>query len=270
MAAASQWVVSDSPTPPPAPGAASQWVVSDSPTPPSAPNLDANPNGQGTYNMLDNAGQMHAIPYSLVPVAKGQGYQFDSNPIKDASNSSRNGLTPEQQFIKDEAADPNRTGGPDLSASLNAETPDLSNPNNSLGTGVRNLVSGAVRGVGNVILHPIDTVHGMGDAVMAGGVTPYGTPLTSSTGNQATDAANAQVTADARARAAQAAVQMEQHPAYSAGQMLGPAVLGGVASEVPELARPAWEVVKPNSPISGILDKPRGTVAPESATPTEL
>lgn len=74
-------------------------------------NLDANPSGQGTYNMWDTAGRMHAIPYSLVPVAHGQGYQFDTNPVQDPSNPSRHGLTPLQAFQKDEAADPNRIGG---------------------------------------------------------------------------------------------------------------------------------------------------------------
>ena len=78
---------------------------------PAAPSLDANPQGQGTYPMWDTAGKLHAIPYSLVPVAHGQGYQFDTNPIKDAANAGRNGLTPSQAFLKDEAADPNRVGG---------------------------------------------------------------------------------------------------------------------------------------------------------------
>lgn len=81
---------------------------------PSAPDLTANPKGQGTYSMWDNAGQMHAIPYSLVPVARGQGFTFDSNPVQDANNPSRNGLTPMQQFTKDESADPNRIGGTSL------------------------------------------------------------------------------------------------------------------------------------------------------------
>ncbi len=81
---------------------------------PVAASLDANPNGQGTYPMWDTAGTLHQIPYSLVPVAHGQGYQFDTNPIKDSGNASRNGLLPMQAFIKDEAADPNRVGGTSL------------------------------------------------------------------------------------------------------------------------------------------------------------
>lgn len=67
----------------------------------------AAPRGEGTYPMWDTAGHKTYVPYSQVPVKRGQGYQFDTNPY-------RGNLTPAQAFSKDEAADPNRTGGTSL------------------------------------------------------------------------------------------------------------------------------------------------------------
>ena len=70
-------------------------------------NLTQNPAMEGTYGMVDNKGNKVGIPYSLVDVAHGQGYQFDNS-------QNNNGLTPAQQFTKDQAADPNRTTGSSL------------------------------------------------------------------------------------------------------------------------------------------------------------
>ena len=70
-------------------------------------NITANPAGEGTYSMWDDSGHKQAIPYSQVNVARGMGYQFDTNPTK-------TGLTPAQQFTKDQASDPRRIGGTDL------------------------------------------------------------------------------------------------------------------------------------------------------------
>jgi hypothetical protein len=59
------------------------------------PGLDFSNSGkQGTYNMWDTQGQMHPVPYGLVPHAAQQGFKFDTNPNKA-------GLTPGQQFQKD-------------------------------------------------------------------------------------------------------------------------------------------------------------------------
>jgi hypothetical protein len=70
----------------------------------SAPDFTANPSGQGTYAMWDTAGHKLQIPYGNVQSAAQQGFKFDTNP-------NQNGLTPSQQFLRDQAYDPNRTGG---------------------------------------------------------------------------------------------------------------------------------------------------------------
>jgi len=72
--------------------------------PSGSANLQHAMTGEGTYPMWDTAGHLKQVPYSQVPVERGQGYQFDTNPY-------RGDLTPAQAFTKDEAADPNRTGG---------------------------------------------------------------------------------------------------------------------------------------------------------------
>ena len=69
------------------------------------PSLDlTNQKGEGVYPMWNDSGHKVPVPYSQVDAAQGQGYKFDINPLK-------TGLTPSQQFTKDQAADPNRRSG---------------------------------------------------------------------------------------------------------------------------------------------------------------
>ena len=86
---------------------ASQSVEYDAAGHPISANTSAAPHGEGAYPMWDTAGHKTDVPYSQVPVKRGQGYQFDTNPY-------RGNLTPAQAFSKDEAADLNRTGGTSL------------------------------------------------------------------------------------------------------------------------------------------------------------
>jgi hypothetical protein len=75
-----------------------------------SPAIDlSNANGEGTYPMWDTAGKKHDVPYSYASKAQGMGYRFDTNPIQ-----NRGGLTPAQAYQRDQAADPNRVGGPSM------------------------------------------------------------------------------------------------------------------------------------------------------------
>jgi hypothetical protein len=81
------------------------------------------------------------------------------------------------------------------------------------------------------ILHPIETLEGMGKASIAGGMTPYGAPMRSPTGNQQNDANTEQAYRGVQNEVVQGAVQeIKQHPAYVAGGIIGPVLMGaGVA-----------------------------------------
>lgn len=88
---------------------AKEWDATGQPIHQAALSLTANPKGEGTYSMWDDAGRKLQIPYSQVPVAHGKGYQFDTNP-----DPRKDGLTPAQAFTRDESSDPNRSGGTSL------------------------------------------------------------------------------------------------------------------------------------------------------------
>jgi hypothetical protein len=113
---------------------------------------------------------MHAVPYSLVPVVRGHGFQFDTN-----ANSA--GLTPMQQFTKDEAADPHRTGGTTFTMAPAGTTwegrPEPASRQESLQRQAQadktaplpqQLLTGAMKGGGTIARPVIDVANlGMGD-----------------------------------------------------------------------------------------------------------
>jgi hypothetical protein len=111
---------------------------------PVPPNITDNPNGEGTYAMWNDKGQKLGIPYSKVSSAQQKGYQFDTN-------STRSGLTPAQQFIKDQAADKTRTGGTSLAMRSNPSQTENAQP----GTGL-NLVAGVAKGAGTLATPVLD------------------------------------------------------------------------------------------------------------------
>lgn len=82
------------------------------------------------------------------------------------------------------------------------------------------------------LAHPVDALTSMGKQVLAGGSTPYGTPLMAPTGNQARDEANQKAMTDAQTEQAQ---NMAAHPAYTAGQMTGSAALAAAGEALPRL-----------------------------------
>ena len=132
------------------------------------------------------------------------------------------------------------TAAPGLRGNWHSNTDELPNPGNSMLTGAENFVRGAGSGIGSLVMHPLNAVQGMGDSLVAGGSTPYGTPLFAPTGNQKIDADNQQAQGEAQARQATMAQQMVAHPAYSAGQLAGPLLLGkGIAGVTP----PALEAI---------------------------
>ena len=128
------------------------WTVVPNPDPTSAwtpvatpaPSITDNPRGEGTYAMWNDRGQKLGIPYSQVPVAQQKGYQFDTNP-------AQSGLTPAQQFIKDQAADKTRTGGTSLAMRSNPSQVEDATP----GTGM-NLVAGVAKGAGTLATPVLD------------------------------------------------------------------------------------------------------------------
>ena len=121
-------------------------------TPLSGSGIDtSNPQGQGTYNMWDQHGQMHAVPYSLVQHAAQKGYKFDTNPIHDPSNPDRNGLTPSQAFQRDYN---NATTGPGHEAAYAQSDQSAPLPMQS--------ISGVVKGIGTIGKPVMDVVGAAG------------------------------------------------------------------------------------------------------------
>jgi hypothetical protein len=98
-----------------------------------------------------------------------------------------------------------------------------------------NFVRGAVSTVTAPLLHPVETIQGMGKAQLAGGFTPYGAPITSPTGNRQIDQQNEQVHRQAQQEQLDStAQQVQEHPYYTGGSYIGPMLLGEAAN-IPEV-----------------------------------
>lgn len=159
---AAGWTVSDSPVPP---SAAGQWTVSDSATPPHDwSSLTANPKGEGTYQIKTSDGQTVAVPYSNVPVFQGlRGTSF-ATPAEEA------------RFSKDAAADPHRP------TFWNALTNPVGSGGREQGVmgGALQVGGQALSAMAQPVLHPIDTIEGMGKTagwMIRNGANPAGGAL---------------------------------------------------------------------------------------------
>jgi hypothetical protein len=137
-----------------------------------------------------------------------------------------------------------------LRSNWHSNVDELPNPDNSIGVGIQNLLRGGARGLGHVLVHPLDTIES----------TPaLSAPTPMATGNSAdaVQQANQQAVTQGAANAQQQAQTAIQHPAYTAGQIAGPMLLGpalkGViespeaASAVGDLADRAKQYVRPTS-----------------------
>jgi hypothetical protein len=262
--------------------------------------LDANPRGEGTYAMWDTAGKMHQIPYSLVNHARGQGFQFDTNPIKDASNPDRNGLTPSQAFTRDEAADPHRTGGTSMmmappEARWNAPEEPQSRQESleRLGEAEKNaplpmrVITGVAKG-GATLARPAIDVMNLGadgntpaeQSYMLEGRTPAETAAKVGTvGAALVPAAIAAPVATAAGLAGGAAAgyvgsaaadAMGADPKVSAvvGDVAG--LAGGAAAGMGADALTSNIARRAAAPLGETVVRPRGTVPAEFASPAEL
>lgn len=118
---------------------------------------------------------------------------------------------------------------------------------------VKEFGKGAASGVEQIVAHPIDTIKSMGDQTVAGGWSPNGYPIFAPTGNVERDKANQEAQAAAQKRVAESAQQGLEHPAYTIGSVVGPAVaeegvragVGVVRGKLPSpRARAAEELVK--------------------------
>lgn len=123
-----------------------------------------------------------------------------------------------------------------------------------------NFIRGGVNTITAPLLHPAETVKGMGAGMVAGGSTPYGTPLYAPTGNQQIDQQNEQTHRDAQNEAiASGADAIKNHPAYLTGQIAGPALLGealkspAVRAGVSDLAAPVVSKLPTTPPLKGAL-----------------
>jgi hypothetical protein len=136
-----------------------------------------------------------------------------------------------------------------------------------------NYVRGAVSSVTAPILHPLETAKGMGEGVIAGGMTPYGTPITAPTGNEEIDRQNEQIHREAQQRAMDAGAQeLKDHPAYVAGQFTGPLLVGealknpairaGAENLVPKPVKAAISTVANTRPLQGSLAGKMAEVPP--------
>lgn len=100
-------------------------------------------------------------------------------------------------------------------------------PETGLLSRATNFIRGGVSAITAPILHPVETVEGMGKGLIAGGMTPYGAPLHAPTGDQARDAATEQAYRNTQQEVVQGAGQeVKDHPSYVVGQIVGPVLAG--------------------------------------------
>lgn len=153
-----------------------------------------------------------------------------------------------------------------LRSNFHSNTDEIPNPGNDAIIGAENVARSAVHGIGHLVAHPIDSfITGPGETILAGGATPYGTPIFAPTGNRDRDIANQQAEQQAQTIMAQSGKQMLQHPAYSAGQILGPLLLthaieSGV-TEVPRIMRGTGDLAQTLAAKNATRILDRGTTA---------
>lgn len=212
-------------------------------------NFSQNPKLEGTYNMWDTAGHRIGVPYSLVNSAHGEGYQFDTN-------TNKAGLTPELQFKKDQAADPQGPGF--LKRFTNdvdeaSQTTPYSADRGVLGNAeaaANNVGAGVIGATLGAVVHPIKTLKGMADMVslptqdggresLTGYTPPPATiPTWGQTGADLTATAAGLATADAATgvgvpKAADNVLQSSNAALDSAGNAVKSAVTGDVNAPIP-------------------------------------
>lgn len=95
---------------------------------------------------------------------------------------------------------------------------------------------GAVSGVKNMVMHPINTAAGMAEPFLASGVAPGGMyPTTAATGRQQDSQANQSVQGAAQQDQTQQAKSIKANPAYTVGGVVGPALVTAGAAKIPEM-----------------------------------
>lgn len=119
--------------------------------------LTANPKGEGTYQIKTADGQTVAVPYSNVPVFT-QGLQGSSFASPDE----------QARFAKDAAADPQRP------SFWNALTNPVGSGAHAQGVvgGAEQVGGQAIKTMAQPILHPIDTIEGLGKVAADALVSP--------------------------------------------------------------------------------------------------
>lgn len=136
-----------------------------------------------------------------------------------------------------------------LRSNFHSNTDEIPNPGNDAIIGAENVARGAGRGIGHVVAHPLDTLESILPPLDAGPSAP-GMPLYSSAPLQRVDAM---------------ARSVKNHPAYSAGQILGPLLLthaieSGV-TEVPRIMRGTGDLAQTLAAKNATRILDRGTTA---------
>ncbi len=253
--------------PPPPPSTSQNFThfVEDGSAPTPAPSAAPSASGEGTYPMWDTAGHKQAIHYSQVPSKRGQGYQFDTNKIPER------GLTPQDAFNRDYAADPARenetglrgapTAGQMISRfarhplnTLESLSQPTSRPANASAleipaTDLANVGSGGI----SVIRHPIQTASGILQSVGA----PISVPVQAALGQRTI----LQDTAD------QIKNSTPEQAAYSIGQGIATA---GAEEALPTGISAAKEsLAERNVPVLSKFARNRTAVPNENFTPIQ-
>jgi hypothetical protein len=94
-------------------------------------------------------------------------------------------------------------------------------------------VKGGVASLLNPVLHPVQTIEGMGQGVVASGMSPGGYPVFAPTGNRSIDEQNLAIQQQAQQQALnEGRTMITQHPAYTAGSVIIPAAVGAGVGKV--------------------------------------
>lgn len=103
----------------------------------------------------------------------------------------------------------------------------------TIGQHIKETGRGTVAGVVNPILHPVETLKSMGQAIIASGTTGASYPTIGPTGNRERDLANIRRQEQASQQATEEGGKaMREHPGYTVGTMLGPALLAKGAEQL--------------------------------------
>jgi hypothetical protein len=119
---------------------------------------------------------------------------------------------------------------------IEAPKPGMLDPRHGWSPG--DLLRGAATGVKNMVMHPIDTAVGMAQPFLATGMNPNGMyPSTAPTGRPEDSEANHAIQMQAQQQQAEAGKFMKENPAYTIGNVVGPAIVtAGAAKMVPKIA----------------------------------